>query len=341
MTNRCGSIRKRVLIWSDLLAKTAALAAVVGLCCTVGCVYLPADRDYAGPISLPDTLVQSFAYEGGPAEVSREVLETTKQYTVRRVKLESQANVIDSHPVVVDYYDVCIAVSGHGARPAIVVLPILGGGNKIANIFASYFAKRGYAAMIVHRQEGYVDTDDLEGMNLVFRQIVLDHKQALDWLESQPGIDAGQIGLFGVSAGAVKGTLVSALDRRIKASVLALVGGDVPYIFSFSADRGITKRRNKILKQHKISARELYEGMKEGFEHDPLVYAPYIDATNTLMVLAFFDAVIPFSNGKHLRQAIGNPETIVLPTGHYGAILSLPYIEAVAMRFFKKRFEAR
>jgi len=305
----------------------------------VGCVHLRGDRDYAGPTPLPDALVESFSYDGDPTETAREVLKTTDRYTVRRVRLESQVNLMDSHPVVIDYYDVGAQVD-RAKVPAIVVLPILGGGNKIANLFAAYFADRGYGALIVHRQKGYVDTDELDQMNLVFRQIVLDHKQALDWLETQRGVDAGRIGLLGVSAGAVKGALVSALDRRVKASVLALVGGDVPYIFSYSANRGITKRREKILKQHKISAGQLYEGMKQGFDHDPLDYARYIDANNTLMVLAFFDRVIPYRNGMQLRQAIGNPETIVLPTGHYGTILGLPYIEAVAMKFFRKRFAA-
>ena len=315
------------------------VSAAVALCWMVGCVHLSADRDYAGPTPLPDALVESFSYDGGPKEASREVLKTTDHYTVRRVRLESQANLMDSHSVVIDYYDVGEHVD-RAKVPAIVVLPILGGGNKIANRFAAYFADRGYAALIVHRQKGYVDTDELDQMNLVFRQIVLDHKQALDWLETQQNVDVDRIGLFGVSAGAVKGTLVSALDRRIKVSVLALVGGDVPYIFSYSADRGIAKRRNKILKQHKISVRQLYEGMRDGFEHDPLDYARYIDADNTLMVLAFFDWVIPFGKGVQLRKAIGNPETVVLPTGHYGAIIALPYIEAVAVKFFEKRLGA-
>ena len=53
-----------------------------------------------------------------------------------------------------------------------------------------------------------------------------------------------------------------------------------------------------------------------------------------------FDAVIPHEQGLALRAAIGDPETIVLPTGHYGAIIFLSYIEGAAMRFFESRFEA-
>lgn len=57
------------------------------------------------------------------------------------------------------------------------------------------------------------------------------------------------------------------------------------------------------------------------------------------MILARFDKVVPYQNGIRLREEIGNPETIVIPTGHYSAILFLRYIKKTSLGFFRARFD--
>jgi hypothetical protein len=71
---------------------------------------------------------------------------------------------------------------------------------------------------------------------------------------------------------------------------------------------------------------------------DPLTYAPYVDPSKVMLVLARFDTVVPTQKGLLLKQKMGNPETIMIPSGHYTAALSIPYIKGQSFEFFEKRF---
>lgn len=298
-----------------------------------GCMHLPLDGDYAGPAPLPESIKNEFAYESPEPFWNSKVIKQTDDYVVRRIKFDAAVSLIKSHKLVIDYYD----LPGHEPTPAILVLPILGGGNEIANYFAAHFARNGYAAIIVHRQESYKNVDQLENLNKVFKQIVIDHMQALDWVQMQGDIDPGRIGVFGVSAGAVKGSLIYALDKRVRAAVLGLAGGDVPHILAYSTEGGIVRRREKMLERHGLTQAQLYQLLKAEFVHDPLDYAPYMDARNVLMILAQFDTIVPFGNGLALREKMGGPETIFIPTGHLTAVVYLPHMQEAALRFFRRK----
>jgi len=63
-------------------------------------------------------------------------------------------------------------------------------------------------------------------------------------METRPELDTYRIGVFGVSMGAIKGSLVGALDPRIRAQVLALGAGDLPHVLAYSTESGVEKRRN-------------------------------------------------------------------------------------------------
>ena len=325
--------------WAHRRRRPADLARwpLALLACTAlpGCIHLAADPGYAGPEPLPETVLAHFSYEARRQDATNTVLKQTKHYTIRRFALDPAVSLVGDHKITVDYYD----LQGDTKTAVVLVLPILGGGNEIANHFARVFARNGFAALIVHRQESYKDTNDIEELNNIFRQIVLDHRQAVDWIESQPDLDAERIGLFGISAGAVKGALVCAVEKRIDAAVLALAGGDLPYILAHSREKGIAKRRERILAEQGITRRQLYEALKAEFRYDPLDYAKYTDAHRTLLILARFDSVIPYRCGTALREAMGKPETIILPTGHYGSILFLPVVEGAAISFFRKHLE--
>lgn len=298
-----------------------------------GCVHLPLDSDYAGPQPLPESIREAFTYESPEPFWNSTIIKERDEYIVRRIKFDAAVSLINSHKLVIDYYD----LAGHDPTPAVLVLPILGGGNEIANYFAAHFARNGYAAIIVHRQESYKNVDQLEDLNRVFKQIVIDHMQALDWVQMQGDIDPGRIGVFGVSAGAIKGSLIYAIDKRIRAAVLGLGGGDVPHILAYSTEAGIERRRDKILERHGLTQAQLYQLLSADFVHDPLDYAPYMDARNVLMILAQFDTIVPFDNGVALRDAMGGPETIFIPTGHLTSVLYLPHMQDAALRFFQRK----
>ena len=91
---------------------------------------------------------------------------------------------------------------------------------------------------------------------------------------------------------------------------------------------------------HHLSLEEFRDGLKPVMSCDPLKVAPSVDPGKVLMVLATCDTAVPSKKGFELRRAMGKPETIIVPTGHYTALLFVPYIKAACLRFYQKKFQA-
>lgn len=303
-----------------------------------GCIHVPADLEYGGPSPLPEELRASYAYSRYQGSFREKIIEESSRFTIREISFPSTHNILPvQHDIHIDYY----ALKGDGKRPVILVLPVLGGGNSVAASFARYFAHHGYAAVLVHRENHYDLIDEPEAVDNVLRQIVFDHKQALDWIESRPELDASRIGVFGTSMGAIKAALIDALDDRIGASVFALAAGDIPYLLTYSEEKGIAKRRNRFLKERQMTLEDFHQGLARNITCDPIRYAEHMDAGKVLMILALFDEIAPIEKGNELREKIGNPETIYLLSGHYTAIPFKNYVKYKARKFFDRMLTDR
>ena len=232
--------------------------------------------------------------------------------------------------------------SGVIRAPVIVILPVSAGARyPLERYFARYFAERGFAVVLVHREPRENITDAVR-INAMLRQSVSDNRQALDWIETRPELDKERIAVFGTSMGSMKGVLFAAVDPRVKAAVLGLAGGDVPFILRHSKDgawrgRGITRQREEYLKKEQVSPAEFERRLRDEIVWNPLALAPSIAAEKVLLILAVCDTVVLFRTGLELRRAMGKPETLVLVSGHYSAVLYLHYIRRAALRFFEKR----
>lgn len=304
-----------------------------------GCaVHYKADRNLGPARPLPAAIAAKFSYPRVDVVYSETLLEDKGDYTIRHIEFESMHNVIPvPHTIRMDYY----ALKNVGKAPVILVLPILGGKNVIAKIFARYFAENGYAAVIVHRQREYREVAELDRINPTLEQMVIDHMQAVDWIETRKELDASRIGVFGISMGAIKAAMLAPLDPRVSVAVLGLPGGDIPYILSYSTERGIKRARSNYMDETGFTRQErLYEYLQTTVACDPLHYAPYLDPDNVLMFLAWFDTSVPYSRGKALWRAAGRPEVVYLVSGHLSAYVYLPYVRAKALSFFNRRLGA-
>ncbi len=319
------------------LSRRATFTLLLFVACFLlaGCAHFRANQNYIGPSPLPEEIRDHYSHNRSEGPFLEKILTDNDQYTLKRIEFSSTNNILPlQHNIYIDYYD----VKTEGPTPVIMVLPILGGKNLIAKAFASYFAENGYAAVIVHRQKHYKKNINLETINDTFRQIVLDHKQAIDWIERRPELDHRKIGVFGVSMGGIKSALISALDTRVRASVIALAAGDIPHVLSYSNEKGIVKRRNRILAEKNLTLGEFHGQLSKTVNCDPLNYAHYMDASNVLMILAIFDSTVPYAKGVELRERMGSPETIYLFAGHYTSFLYIDYIKAQSLQFYDNRF---
>lgn len=297
-----------------------------------GCLTIPATNGL--PLPLPEELTSLVSYEQQEIHNSSEVIGETNDYVINRARFDSSTNVLGrEHEIVIDYYQ----LKGKINCPVIFLLPTLGGNNEIANKFARHFASNGYACLIVHRQEEYTDIWDFTELNPTFRQIVIDHRQVIDWVGTKPELDQNRIGVFGVSMGAIKATLVAASDDRIKVAVLGLGGADIPSILANSKENGIVKRREEIMARDNLSVAEFETLVRSQFDFDPSVFSAALTPQKTLQVVALFDNVVPTGNQLDLRRSIHYPRTIFIPTGHYSAILFLPLIKGKSLAFFDEQ----
>ena len=285
---------------------------------------------------VPEELAKPFAYTRISSFKAKETeVESTHKYTVRRIEFEVPSFTGDSNRLMVltHYHP-----NGPAPSPVILILPISGGSYDLEEYFSRYFAKKGLATIIVHREKISKSAKLIENINDLLVQTVIDNQHVIDWVETRPELDANRIGVFGTSMGGIKGSLLAPVEPRVKAAVLGLAGGDIPYVLEQSTEPGIRRRRKQLLEETGYSIPELRSKLEEIIVADPLNYGPYVDNEKVMLVLAACDTVVPFPKGWELREAMGRPETVVVFAGHYSALIYLPYIQSRAWHFFQRRF---
>lgn len=301
-----------------------------------GCCRLDRGRSHQ-PLPLPAVWAQDFARTNtGQVDYRVTGVKTNRAYSVQRVSFDIQGSTIPGNKVVdLDYF----LPRGEGPWPVIMILPVSGGSYELENHFSKYFAKRGFAAVLVHRERVPKKDEFVEILDPMLRQTVRNNRRVVDWIETRPELDAGRIGVFGASLGGIKGALLTPLEPRIHTAVLGLLGGDLPYVMAHSNEPGVKRRRKALMEQRHLSVDELEAYLRTLITFDPMRLAPYVDHERVLLVLAKYDRTVPYAKGKELREKMGNPETVLVPAGHYTALLYLPHIQKSAYKFFRRRFE--
>lgn len=322
----------KTFLFAALRFLSIALIAVAA-----GCSHSNIRTGHSTLSSLPPEIAAEFAYmRTEDFEATEKLREETASYTAREVKLKpAGAGTNDKRRIVIEFYSVKKAA---GKTPVVMVLPMSGGGYGIERHFAAYFANRGYASVIVHRDVIPKELQFIENLDPMIQRTVLDHRRVIDWLETRAEVDATKVGIFGISMGGIKGAMLAPLEGRIRAAIIGLAGGDLPYILAYSKEPGVTRHREKFLAERGLTVEQGEAALRKIIKRDPLVYAPYIDPKRVLLVLARYDNVVPIVKGLELKERMSNPETIMLPSGHYTAAFSIPYIKSEAFDFLEKRF---
>ena len=308
-----------------------------------GCLHYRLGSSPRPARALPEGVAAENAHSrsNAPAELQWQD-ESSPKYRLAQVKLlVPVAAATTNKTLELEYY--LPATTPGRPVPAIIILPVSAGEHyPLERHFARYFTRRGYAAVIVHRERER-DPQTGEAVNDLLKQSVFDNMCVIDWLDTRPELDANRIGVLGTSMGAIKGALLAPVDSRVKASVLGLVGGDVPYILTYSQEGGlrgggIVGHRNAYLVKHHVRLEEFRKRLEETVTYDPQFFAPSVDPKKVMLFLGALDTIMPFKKGWELRRAMGKPETVVMLSGHYTTAFYLLYIRAHAFEFFQKHF---
>lgn len=134
------------------------------------------------------------------------------------------------------------------------------------------------------------------------RETVNDARRLIDYLETHPDIDSNRIYLVGASYGAVTGCILTSFEKRIKASIFVVGGGNLRVML----DAPIVKA-NAPKWLHVIAKIVLPPLLSVG---DPIHYAKNTSPTPVLFMNGDQDTVVPPPAAKALFEATGEPKEI-------------------------------
>jgi hypothetical protein len=316
----------------------AAHGALLGaLLLLYGCVTrAPLTQAYDGPEALPEPLAARYELAFEPAQPAVDEIRERRDFVIREIALpgrEAAAGGLPIGDLTFEYYD----VDGEEVTPVIVVLPIANGNMLVSRYFARYFASRGWAALVIDHMRDPMD-DLLGDPESVIRQNILDYRRVLEWADRQPEIDT--VGIFGISFGGMAAVMLAALDERVDAVVAAMAGGDLPHLMLNTSYRAVARQIHRSLRETGLSRERLEERLGELIASDPLAFAPYVDAEEIFLVMTRTDMIVPFETQQRLRRELGEPETLVLPTGHRTSVFYFPLLRSSAYDFFERQFSA-
>lgn len=279
------------------------------------------------------------ARAGEEPEEERTPLPRAPSFTHRRFALASPlpSPYERNNQVWCDYYE----PTGSGKAPAILVLHSLGviAAHKEHDICRAA-ARAGIAALLMtlpyHMArsspgagEDKFLSGDVDQTVTAFRQANADALKAVEWLASQPRVDAQRLGIVGLSIGALLSVRVMANEPRLKFGVLIVGGGGLKELLEESI---IGDRVKREIIRRKLDFLLAFVKLQE---IDPLRYAAQVRDRRLLMIDGIYDMVIPPSAARKLWEALDHPSLLWIPTGHAGAVLHRGALIAEGLRFIK------
>jgi len=291
--------------------------------------------EYPGPRPFPAASLQAHCHEPRRWTDEYELLSETDDYRVHQVTMRvegghADADAGDEVPITFEFYE----QKSPGPVPVAVLLPILNGQKDVMRPFAKHFAANGYGVVIVDTTQRKTLLEDIVDPEPAIRLTIDRHRRVLDWVEARADLDSSRVGVFGASLGGFNALFLTAFDSRVSVLSVALVGGSVADVMVRSDEGRIVRSVAGARERLGMTNAELRDYLAEKIETDTLSVAPYLDAGRVLLVLARFDDAVPYELQRDLREAMGRPKSITVPTGHATAALYLFYLRARVLEFF-------
>lgn len=307
----------------------------VGLLASLpGCGSAPRRVSASSAQALPPELAAYYAYPkpAQPAQIEPVRQERAIREWLVRFPLSTPGFTSTEPLVEFEWFESALP----SRRPAILFNPILGGDYPLERGIARYFARHGFHVALVHRKTLKISPEQPpEHLELLLRQGLLRIRQIVDWMEAQERVDPQRMGSFGVSMGGIATVMAAAVEPRLRAHVAALPGGSIADILRTTHDTLLTKPRHRYLERNRLDLDAMHRLLSEAIVTDPIRLAPYVDRQRLLLFVALADRTIGTGNSLRLWRALERPQVVFLPFGHYTSYLTLPYLKARSLRFFR------
>lgn len=222
--------------------------------------------------------------------------------------------------------------------PLVLLVPILAGGQELLRTMAARFVTRGYHVVFCDRAGPALKPPqrgpDLE--RLLVRSVI--HQRAmLEWLANCREVSPKATFACGISMGGIVTTLLTAVEPGLAGSAMCLAGADLASIMVDSNEPRILKWREWRRDVDGLAGTPLFQELRASLHSDPLRYAPYVATDRVFLVATSFDDVVRPAHQDLLWEALGRPERLSIPLGHYTAALALDPLVSSMADFFDGR----
>ena len=311
---------------------TSIIAVLAALASGAGCASYETSGSPRAALPLPPEIEQYYRYLSLDPVMTARTTERHSDYSVKDVTLLEPGT---KEPIQIIWFVPKLP----GPRPLILISPIRGSDTIVVDDCARVFASCGYHAAIIKRAHYKFDPDGpLSQVEDTLHTAVIRHRQALDWLLEQPGVDPNRVASFGISYGAIVDAALAAVEPRVKVHVIDLAGGPLAGVMRSSDELGLRRDWNCIRRGHDLTSKQVYEDLQDVIRTDPVKLAPYVARDDVLMLIARFDHSVPTRYQIRLWRAFGKPRADFVLLGHYTSILALPAHRLSIMNFLEEKF---
>jgi poly(3-hydroxybutyrate) depolymerase len=308
----------------------------------------------------PDKYMNPYNYKSRRIQANLELKEKNSRWLRYKVDFPTAYSIYNENKSVLGEY-----FQPRNIKNAPLAIVIHGWGDRSAipcKLLARSLVKKGNAAFIFYLvfhtsrmpetmtgRMPYLNTEDwFEG----YRASVIEVRQIIDWAASRPEIDKERIAVLGISLGGFVSEIAMGVDKRIKAGVFMIAGGNSEIITWKTKNNAIPRGHGCTEAEcHQIRSRYpeyLAEVTEKGIDNvvplnhcyltDALTFAPSLRGRPVLMLNAKWDKTVPTEATLDFWKACHEPEIKWLPGSHVGFWLWYPAIAREITRFLSSTF---
>lgn len=273
----------------------------------------------------------------GEVKVVRDVTEFGCEYTRETIAVPARDGGTRKLKLEV------VKPAGVDRTPVVILVPTIEGISVLEPSVAFQLCKRGLSSIIADVNDPRLPSEypswGLEDANN--GAAVRSLRVVLDYARSQPRFEAENVGVMGLSLGGLTASLFAGVEgENLKALVVVVGGGNVPYCLATSDYVTIAELRVRRMEAENLETAEAYEDvLRSNVRHDPIHFAARVPRENAFLVMAEKDKKIPFVAQTELFTALGRPRSKTFSKGHVDSLVRLTYLYMDSVEeFFLVRF---
>lgn len=201
---------------------------------------------------------------------------------------------------------VVVRTPGGGPAPCVVLVPGLEATKEELHGWEGFFLDRGMAVAAIDGP----GQGELADRALVPAEYVAAVSAVVDHLSADAAVDAGRIGIVGVSLGGLLASMVAAHEHRLAAAVE--VGGTFDTESRWERANALSRRGHQFIT--KSADEESTRRLVAGWTMAPLagrIRCPF------LVVHGELDAIVPLDQAEAYAKAVPHAELVVVPDGNH------------------------